>query len=241
MIGGEPTVVVRTTPALPALAARGLSKCYGRACALAPLDLDVAPGERVAVFGPNGAGKSTFIRTLSTALRPTTGGVWVHGIDAAAEPGAARGRLGLVAHQTYLYPDLTAAENLRFYARLYGVTDLERRVATVLERVGLASVGDRRVRTFSRGMQQRLCLARATLHAPPVLLLDEPDGGLDADGTDRLEALLGLAPAGDSEGYRPAVLLASHNHALGRRLCERVLTFERGRLVSDSTAQGRAA
>ena len=239
MIGARPALPALS--ALPALAARGLSKRYGHACALAPLDLDVAPGERVAVFGPNGAGKSTLIRTLSTALRPTTGGVWVQGIDAATEPGAARGRLGLVAHQTYLYPDLTAAENLRFYARLYGVADVERHVDMVLERVGLASVGDRRVRTFSRGMQQRLCLARAALHAPPVLLLDEPDGGLDADATDRLEELLGLAPAGDAGGYRPAVLLASHNHALGRRLCERVLTFERGQLVSDSRSEGRAA
>jgi heme exporter protein A len=225
-------------PPAPALAARGLSKRYGRACALAPLDVDVAPGERVAVFGPNGAGKSTLIRTLATALRPTAGSVWVQGIAASSDPAAARAQLGLVAHQTYLYPDLTAAENLRFYARLYAVPDVDPRVDAALSRVGLAPVRDRRVRTFSRGMQQRLCLARATLHAPPVLLLDEPDGGLDADATERLEELLGLAPAGAGGGYRPAVVLASHNHALGRRVCERVLAFERGVLVSDSAAGG---
>jgi heme exporter protein A len=225
-----------------ALAARGLSKRYGRACALAPLDLDVAPGERVAVFGPNGAGKSTLIRTLATALRPTAGRVLVEGVDAATDPATARARLGLVAHQTYLYPDLTATENLRFYARLYGVRDGESRAVAALERVGLTHVRDRRVRTFSRGMQQRLSLARATLHAPPVLLLDEPDGGLDVAGTECLEALLGLALPGAAGGYRPAIVLASHNHALGRRLCRRVLTLERGALVSDSTVgEQRAA
>ena len=216
---------------MSAIAARGLAKQYGRLRALQAVDLDVAPGERVALFGPNGAGKTTLIRLLATAMRPTAGDLWIAGLDAAAHPAEARRQLGLVSHLTYLYPDLSAEENLRFYGRMFGVSDLEARITESLARVGLEHVRRRPTRTFSRGMQQRLTIARATLHRPSILLLDEPETGLDEDAAAHLPHLLDLdGPA------RPAVIMATHNHALGRALCTRVVHLERGQMCCVETA-----
>jgi heme exporter protein A len=219
----------------PAILARGLTKRFGRVRALLPVDLEVAPGERVALFGHNGAGKTTLIRLLATVTRPSAGDLWIDGVDAAGAPAEARRRLGLVSHLTYLYPDLNAVENLRFYGRMYGVPDLETRIESSLRRVGLAGNRRQPVRTFSRGMQQRLAIARATLHAPAVLLLDEPDSGLDAEAAGRLPDLLDLGAGG------PAVVLATHNHALGRTMCSRVVYLDHGRVAGGPSPAGAAA
>ncbi|MBX6341988.1 MAG: heme ABC exporter ATP-binding protein CcmA [Thermomicrobiaceae bacterium] len=208
--------------------AERVSKRFGLRAALRPLDLRVARGERVVLLGPNGAGKTTLLRILATLSRPSTGRVAIDGLDAAREAQEVRRRVGVVAHQPYLYDDLTAAENLRFFARMYRLPDAEARVAASLEAVGLAARRDDRVRTFSRGMQQRLAIARATLHRPPLLLLDEPDSGLDRAGMLLLQDLLAAhARSGGS------TVMTTHDLAYGLAVADRVVVLESGRLVVD--------
>jgi heme exporter protein A len=214
-----------------AIEARGLTLAYGATRALAAIDLRVGWGERLAVFGPNGAGKTTLLRALGGLARPTDGALRVGGHSAGSV--AARRLVGVVAHQTYLYEELTARENLRFYARLYGVDGVDARVDAVLEQVGLYQRRDARVGALSRGMQQRLALARAVLHDPPIQLLDEPDTGLDLASFQILEAfLLG------GGGRERTVVLASHDLELGLRLAHRVALLVAGRLVYVHPAAG---
>ncbi|RME07606.1 MAG: ABC transporter ATP-binding protein, partial [Anaerolineae bacterium] len=153
---------------------RKLVKRFGPKTVLRGLDFDVSAGEFVALLGPNGAGKTTFLRILASLSRPVFGEVWVAGHRLPEQAAAVRRRLGVVSHQPLLYGDLTAAENLRFYGRMYAIPNLEQRVHEVLEMVGLAPRRNDLVRTFSRGMQQRLAIGRAVLHDPDVMLFDEP-------------------------------------------------------------------
>lgn len=197
------------------IVARGLTKLFGRTPALRGIDLNLASGERLAVLGPNGAGKTTLLRLLATLERPTSGALTIAGL----EPRKARSAIGFVGHQTLLQPELTAAENLAFYGRLYGVS--RARAAGVLAEVGLGERGGSRASTLSRGQQQRLAIARALLHDPPVLLLDEPDTGLDADGLHFLE---GLLTAGDR-----TVVFSTHNRAWAGRLATTTLELHGGR------------
>ena len=217
----------------PAIETVSLSHTFGAARVLRDVDLRVEAGERVAVFGPNGAGKSTLLRVLATLIRPSAGSVRVLGLDPRRDLLAVRRRIGVVAHRTYLDDQLTAAENLRYYGRLYDVPALERRIAELLERVGLRRRADDRVRVFSRGMQQRLALARALLHDPDLLLLDEPDTGLDADGV----AL--LAQAVDRPGR--AVFLTSHHPERALRIASRAITIVEGRLVKEAAPSSAGA
>jgi heme exporter protein A len=204
---------------------------YGRHCALAGLDLRVEAGERVALFGPNGAGKTTLLRVLAGLLQPTTGRVVVGGGN-PANLREARRRLGFLGHATLLYEELTARENLRFYASLYHVPRADDRVEAVLDRIGLTARGDDRVGTFSRGMQQRLALGRAVLHDPPFLLLDEPETGLDITAGAVLESLLTRGEADRG------VVFTSHNIDLGLRLATRMVVLVEGRIARDSPAAG---
>jgi heme exporter protein A len=204
-----------------AIEARGLSRRFGALVALHPLDLDVAAGRVLAVLGPNGAGKSTLIRLLSGLARPSAGRVAIG--DPAADRRARRARIGLVAHETLLYPALTARENLRFAGRLYGVPDPAARADALLERFELGAVAERRVGTFSRGTAQRVAVARALVHEPAALLLDEPFSGLDSRAAERLEELVrGLAG-------RCTVVLASHDLARAARLADQGLLLAGGR------------
>jgi heme exporter protein A len=143
---------------------RGLIKSFGHKAVLKGIDLEVADGQFLTLVGPNGAGKTTLIRILATLSRATSGTVWMGGFDLADESIDIRRHMGLVSHQTLLYGDLTPDENLRFYGRMYDVPDLEDRIGTVLRQVGLEGRRHDPVRTFSRGMQQRLAIARAILH-----------------------------------------------------------------------------
>jgi heme exporter protein A len=210
----------------PAVEAIGIAHAFGGARVLRGIDLRVEAGERVAVFGPNGAGKSTLLRVLATLIRPTTGTVRLLGLDPSRELLAVRRRIGVVGHRTYLDEQLTAAENLRYYGRLYSVAALEPRIAELLDLVGLRRRADDRVRVFSRGMQQRLAIARALLHDPDLLLLDEPDTGLDAQAVDL------LARAVDRPGR--AVVLASHHPERAMRIAGRAVTIVDGRVVDDA-------
>jgi heme exporter protein A len=167
-----------------------LRKNFGSRAILRGIDFQAAAGEFVALAGPNGAGKTTFLRILSTLSRPTTGQIRIAGYHLPRQAASSRACLGYISHQPLLYGELTAEENLRFYGRLYGVTGLPKRIAEVLELVGLSRRASEPVQRFSRGMQQRLAIGRAILHNPRILLLDEPYTGLDVDAGQRLEGIL---------------------------------------------------
>ncbi len=205
-----------------AIEARGLGQRHGSRTVLAGVDLDVEVGESVAVLGENGSGKTTLLRILSTASRPAAGSLKILGLEAPSHREQLRARIGYLAHAGGLYPALTALENLEFYCDLYGV---ERALAAqVLEEVGLAGARRRRASELSRGMQQRLALARTILHAPEILLLDEPDAGLDETGRE----LLGRLSRGRT------LVLATHDVDLAERLCGRLLRLAAGRVVGQS-------
>jgi heme exporter protein A len=172
-----------------------LVKRFGPKVVLRGLDFNVQQGEFVALLGPNGAGKTTFLRILSSLSSPTMGRVRVAGHELPRQASAVRLRLGVVSHLPLLYGDLTAEENLRFYGRMYGVLNLEKRIGEVLNLVGLLPRRRDLVRTFSRGMQQRLAIGRAIIHDPEVLLLDEPHTGLDQDACEMLDSVLGQVAA----------------------------------------------
>ncbi len=174
----------------PMIEVRKLIKRFGLKTILKGLDFQVEAGEFVALLGPNGAGKTTFLRILASLSRPAMGLVKVAGYALPAQASAVRRRLGVVSHQPLLYGDLTAEENLRFYGRMYGVPALNERVIEVLELVGLVPRRRDLVRTFSRGMQQRLAIGRAVLHDPDVILFDEPHTGLDQDASAMLDNVL---------------------------------------------------
>ncbi len=174
----------------PLIEVRGLVKRFGLKTVLRGVDWRVDAGEYVALLGPNGAGKTTLLRILASLARPTFGEVRIAGYRLPTQASAVRGLLGVVSHQPLLYGDLTAEENLRFYARMYHLPHAEERIAEVLDRIGLYARRRDLVRTYSRGMQQRLSIGRAILHDPPVLLLDEPYTGLDQDACAMLNQVL---------------------------------------------------
>ncbi len=209
-----------------------LTKSFGPRVALHGIDLSIDRGDLVTLIGPNGAGKTTLLRILATLARPTSGRVRIAGMDPARAGEQVRRCLGFLSHGTLLYDDLTAEQNLRFYARLYdmavGSEACTARIGDLLRRVGLESRRHDQVRTFSRGMKQRLAVARAVLHEPKILLLDEPYTGLDAQAVDVLTELL-LQVAGEGCG----ILLATHRLTRGLTIGKRVLVLHRGRLVYD--------
>ena len=203
--------------------AENLQKTFAWVPVLDDVSCCIAAGEIIGIFGPNGAGKTTFLRLLATLLKPSGGTLTLFG-GAPYEP-AVRRKLGFLGHESFLYPDLTPRENLTFYGRAYCLTDLPNRIADILTQVGLHDWGNTPVRTFSRGMEQRLALARALLHEPDLLLLDEPYTGLDSYGVAILQHALAHAK---TQGK--TVMLTTHDFALGLALCDRALIFNRGRL-----------
>jgi heme exporter protein A len=208
-----------------ALEAIELAKSFGPTTALRGVDLRVGWDERVALLGGNGAGKTTLLRLAAGLLRPTTGELRLAGLPIAREGSAARRLVGFVGHQSLLYPDLTVEENLAFFARLYGVADAGRRVESLLDRLGVAARRRDRARALSRGLQQRVALARALLHDPPILLLDEPETGLDVPGRELLAEVVG-APG-------RTVLLSTHDRDLARRVAARAVVLAGGRVAED--------
>ena len=202
---------------------RKLVKRFGLKTVLRGLDFKVEAGEFVAILGPNGAGKTTFLRILATLSRPALGEVRIGGYRLPQQAAAVRRRLGVVSHLPLLYGDLTAEENLRFYGRMYGVPHLDQRIAEVLEMVGLATRRRDLVRTFSRGMQQRLAIGRAVLHDPEVMLFDEPHTGLDQDACAMLDNVLReVAVRGRT------VVMTSHDLARVGDLASRFDVLSRG-------------
>jgi heme exporter protein A len=206
-----------------------LIKRFGSKTVLRGLDFEVRQGEFVALLGPNGAGKTTFLRILASLSRPTLGAVQVAGYSLPAQAAAVRSRLGVVTHLPLLYGDLTAEENLQFYGRMYAVFALHSRIDEVLNLVGLVARRHDLVRTFSRGMQQRLAIGRAILHDPEVMLFDEPHTGLDQDACDMLDGLLR-----DVAGRGRTVVITSHDLARVENLATRFDVLSRG-VITAST------
>jgi len=208
-----------------------LVKRFGLKPVLRGLDFHVEAGEFVALLGPNGAGKTTFLRILASLSRPSMGDVRIAGYHLPAQAAALRRRLGVVSHLPLLYGDLTAEENLVFYARMYGLPDINHRVAEVLELVGLAARRRDLVRTFSRGMQQRLAIGRAVLHDPEVMLFDEPHTGLDQDACQMLDTVLREVAARGR-----TVVMTSHDLARAADLASRFDVLSRGVIAASVKA-----
>ncbi len=201
---------------------RGLAKYFGRFSALRDLHLEVGEGEFISLFGRNGAGKTTFLRILAGLSRPSSGEIRIRAPHELS-PRQARGAMGYLSHNTALYADLTALENLRFFARLMGLPSDDAELVARIAHVGLAGREREPVRNYSRGMQQRLAIARAFLHDPAILLLDEPFTGLDQHGTDFLKSYLAAAHAAGR-----TCVMAIHDAPLGYELADRLVVVEKG-------------
>jgi heme exporter protein A len=215
-----------TRLARPALELRDVSKQFGDFQALNAVSLRVEPGDSVLLYGPNGAGKTTLLRVLSTLARP--GKVLYDGADVFANPAAAKSAIGFVSHTTFLYGELSARENLNFVGKLFGLAELPRRVAGVLERFHLRERSETPVRELSRGYQQRVTLARAFLHDPKFLLLDEPFTGLDAASTESLQDLMRSLQA-----QGKALIFSTHDFAQGKAIAQRLVAVEGGKIRYD--------
>jgi heme exporter protein A len=210
---------------------RNLTKTFGLNPVLRGLDLTVARGEFLTLLGPNGSGKSTLLRILGALARPTTGTVTIGGWELPAEASFVRMQLGVVSHMTLLYDMLTAEENLMFYARVYNLPrdSRQERIDSLLRRVGLHRRARDVVQTFSRGMQQRLAIARAILHDPAILLLDEPYTGLDQDAAALLDELLREVAIGGR-----TVIMTTHDLRRGYALADRIAILNRGKIAREA-------
>ena len=209
-----------------AIEVRGLKKAFGRTAVLRNLDLDLHWGEVLTILGPNGSGKTTLVKVLATLTRPDAGAVRVSGLDLARAGESVRRNIGVVTHDTLLYDGLTGYENLKFFARMFALTQIEERIETVAERMGMSARLHQRVGTLSHGMKKRFSIARALLHEPAILLMDEPESGLDQEALSMLKDLI-------VEGTSPfrAVLMTTHNVEYGLALGHRMAILAHGRIA----------
>ncbi len=212
---------------------QGLTKSFGSRLALKGVDLEIGHGEFVVIFGPNGAGKTTLVKVLSTIMRPSSGKILVDGLELESNAEEIRRRIGVVTHQTFLYGNLTGYENLTFYGRMYDIPRPRERIHEVADMVGMTSRLHDRVGTLSRGMQQRLSIARSLLHKPALMLLDEPETGLDQ------QAMSMVWKALQKEGeVKRSILLTTHNLERGLEMAERLLILDRGTIVYQGLKEG---
>ena len=209
-----------------ALEVKKLTKSFGDRKALDKVSFSLPEGAFLSIFGPNGAGKTTLLRVLSTLARPTSGTVSLLGLDAKEDPDKVRDHIGLISHNSMLYPDLTAYENLMFVARMYGIQDPDARVRQLLKAVELDHRRFDLVRTFSRGMTQRLSIARALMNDPEVVFLDEPYAGLDPHAVEIFDGLLDTLREGRT------FVMVSHDLQKGFNACTHALVLARGKVVS---------
>lgn len=219
------TAAVSIDPYAPALDLEHVSKVFGIRRAVDDMTLQVPRGAFLSIFGPNGAGKTTLLRMLATLSRPTSGDARLLGIDLKEDPDVVREHIGLISHNSMLYADLTAEENLQIAARLYGIEDPDARVREMLDAVELDHRRLDVVRTFSRGMTQRLSIARALIHDPDVVFLDEPYSGLDPHAIEIFDNLI------DSVRADRTFVMVSHDLRKGFDSCTHALVMARGRKV----------
>jgi heme exporter protein A len=209
-----------------ALESEDIRKTFGHFTALGGITLNVPRGEFLTLFGRNGAGKTTFLKIAATLVRPTHGKLRIDGIDIREEPENARRRIGFLSHNTYLYRDLNPTENLRFFGRLYGMEASDQRIQELLDRVGLRRRATEPIRAFSRGLHQRLGLARVMLHDPSLILLDEPYTGLDDNAVSLLDQMLDEAVTAGK-----TIILTTHDLEQGLRAATRAVIIDRGKIV----------
>jgi len=210
-----------------------ITKTFGARIVLRNLNLTIQEGDFITLMGANGVGKTTLLHLVASLSKPTAGNIIINGYNLAQNAQELRRFIGLVSHKTLLYDDLTADQNLQFYAKLYNVPQATARIETLLQQVGLWGRQHDPVRVYSRGMQQRLSIARALLHNPPILLLDEPDTGLDQQAAAKLSNLLL-----EVSGQQRTILMTTHNFEWGVSKGNRVVILARGQVVYDvATAQ----
>ena len=218
-----------------AIDVRGLSKSYGRTQVLRDLDLQIPWGQTLTVLGPNGSGKTTLIKTLATLAKPDAGDVRIGGLSTRRSGVSVRRAIGVVTHEPLLYDGLTGAENLRFFARMFALDRIEERIGSVAAQMGVTDRLDARVGTLSHGMRRRFSIARALLHSPSILIMDEPESGLDQQALSLLETLI-------ADGSHPArtILMTTHNLERGIALADRVAILSRGRIAHDGAPDSDA-
>jgi heme exporter protein A len=220
-----PSAISSGASAPPIVEVAELAREFGSRRAVAGVTFSLAPGECLALFGPNGAGKTTLLRLLAGLLKPTSGSARIAGIQLPGGP-LARSRIGLISHHTMLYEALSPRENVAFSARLYGIRDAQPRVEDSLRRMSMLERADAPIRTLSRGMQQRVSIARAMVHSPQLVLADEPYSGLDESGARALTAVLrDLRSAGTS------IIIVTHNLVEGLSLATHAAVMQRGKFV----------
>ena len=210
----------------------GLRKSYGSVDALRGIDLKINRGEFLTLFGPNGAGKTTLLKILSTIIKPTSGKVLIDGLEINEAHQDIRRKIGVISHKTFLYGDLTAYENLLFYARIYDLQNPEERSRQLIEEVGLKGRENHLVRTFSRGMEQRLSIARAIIHEPNIIYLDEPYSGLDQHAALMLRNLLKKLHT-DSR----TIIMTTHNILHGLEISDRIVIQLAGKIVFEDKTE----
>lgn len=209
-----------------------MTKSFGHITALRSIDLQLSKGEFLTIFGPNGAGKTTLLKILATLTKPTAGRVKISGLNVKETPEKLRLQIGFISHNTFLYDNLTAYENLKFYGWMYGISGLTEKIRESLGEVGLLGRIQDKAGTFSRGMQQRLSIARAMLHNPSIILLDEPYSGLDQHAAQILRNLLRKLHNGNR-----TLIMTTHNINQGLELCDRVVVLVEGRVVFQARIQ----
>ncbi|MEO7022347.1 MAG: heme ABC exporter ATP-binding protein CcmA [Ktedonobacteraceae bacterium] len=217
----------------PYLEIHGVKKSFGLKPVLRGINLDLHAGQRMALLGANGAGKTTLLRILAGLARPSSGEITLDGLDLMRQTHEIRRKVGFLAHQPYLYEELTALENLLFFARMYGVENPQTRATLLLQRVGLEKKGRERANVLSRGQVQRLALARALLHAPQLLLLDEPDTGLDQDGLALLAELLH-----EHTLHGGTLLFTTHDLGAAMQRSDQVVMLSKGRVAYQQETAG---
>ena len=206
-----------------------LRKSYGNFEALRGLNLKVESGKACTIFGPNGAGKTTLIKLLATLITPSSGELRICGFDAKKEVNNIRSTIGVISHDPYLYDNLTAFENIVFFGTLYGIEDINEKAHSVIEQIGLKKRMNDMVRTFSRGMKQRLTVARAIVNDPKVLLLDEPYTGLDQHGANIFGEMLS-----ELKSHSRTILMTTHNIDEGLGISDKIAIMTHGKIVFDS-------
>jgi len=211
---------------------QGLTKAFGHHLALRGLDLKIRQGEKVAILGPNGAGKTTLIKVLATIINITSGKVLITGLNPKDNAEEIRRQIGVITHQTFLYGNLTANENLEFYGRMYDIPQRKKRINEVADMVRMTPRLYDRVNTLSRGMQQRIAIARALLHKPTILLLDEPETGLDPQATSILWEILNV----EREDKR-TIFLTTHSLERGLEIGNRLLILNQGKFAYEESGQ----